>query len=153
MNVSKNKKKKVLPYDLISEILKFSSILQFSKCISTAEAKQFALKLGAFRYIECSSIKNENIYKVIETCILAAVGDRYEKSRKKFYHNQKQRKQRLVIITHLLFNIIIKNKRYLHDNYLFKQFGCEYTCINIDLKQHFDLVINKFELMQQIIKQ
>ncbi|ETO30178.1 hypothetical protein RFI_06942 [Reticulomyxa filosa] len=46
-------------------------------------------------------------------------------------------------------------------NCWFKQFGCEYTCLNIDLKQHlienikqhFDLVINKFKLMQQIIKQ
>ncbi|ETO33157.1 hypothetical protein RFI_03951, partial [Reticulomyxa filosa] len=46
-------------------------------------------------------------------------------------------------------------------NCWFRQFGCEYSCPDKDLKhhlienmrQHFDFVIKKFELMQQIIKQ
>ncbi|ETN97255.1 GTP-binding protein, identical [Reticulomyxa filosa] len=78
-------KYKILPYDLISEILKFSSIPQLNKCINATEAEQFALKIGAFRYVECSSLKGQNLDNVIDVCLLAAASGKGHEKTKKCY--------------------------------------------------------------------
>ncbi|ETO36244.1 Rho GTPase [Reticulomyxa filosa] len=72
---------------LIEQVLKYAAVTNLIQCVSIQEAEELALELGAGCYVECSSIKFQNVDKVFDECLQVVENKNLLPRKKQYFCN------------------------------------------------------------------